>query len=134
MTDLEEPQALRLAKFLHEFTKRRMSVLRDVGKYDHCMWFEEVPLAEGCVNIARSSGTVEGEEVESGIWLRVEEPQVTEPPKPVQALGPWLDEAELASAEETPPTLLGETSLPDPNWASDSETCLLYTSPSPRDS
>lgn len=94
-------QALRLFTFLRELTELRTKTIRTSDQYERVLWFHEIPRESDCYCPAWAPPDAD-EQAE--IWLEVKKPRLKRPPKPPEALEPWLNLREVEeSSREFPP-------------------------------
>ncbi len=100
--------ALRLAKYLKEFVGLRSTTVRDVTKYEHVLWFGDMPQEPDCRSPAWADDHDPGEP-----WLEVKKQQFERAPTPPTMVLPWADENMLGRATPNLPGLRSTIFLPD---------------------
>jgi len=77
-------KAIRLYRYLKEFTELRTRIIRTSDQYDSVIWFNEIPQDSGCYCTAWQP-TDHTEE-----WIRTEKPRFKDAPPVPTELSPWL--------------------------------------------
>jgi very-short-patch-repair endonuclease len=103
-----ESAALRLAKYLKEFVRLRLTTVRDVSKYESVHWFGTFPQERECW-----SGAWSDDRSEENSWLEVKRPHFERMPALPDLLLPWVDLQALNQAAKEFPPLRSSTLLPE---------------------
>lgn len=89
--------------YLKGFAELRTQLIRDLEKYEDCLWLADIPRENDCKCAIWSW---ESDQEAGETWVEVKRPRLEEPPRPPEAILRWLVPEEWRSSATELPSLL----------------------------